>query len=329
MYQILPCQLNAEVPVADRDRPISVGELIARRHREANLPGLRGDRFRLALIIEGGSARGVYSHGMVAAIEELGILPSFDAVYGASAGALSAAWLLCGRARRAKSAWAPEIVNRVITPARALRGGVVVDTDYLVHTVYERIVPMDFPAILANPVTFHPIATDADTGAAADLHAELTDPGSIQAALRASTRLPILAGRPVHLGGRRFVDAGLSEAVPVHTARTQGATHLLVLRTRRDDETVSRPSALENLIVERFLARSAPGALPAWRTRVQRHRDDDRDFASDPAVLQIRPPRGAPDIGRIDRGATRLQEALTLGHAAAARALSPYSTLML
>ncbi|APA96881.1 hypothetical protein NS506_02821 [Nocardia seriolae] len=308
----------------DHDRTLGVGELIARRHREGSLPGQQSDAHRLALVIEGGSSRGAYSHGMAMAIEELGVLPCFDAVYGASAGALNAAWLLCGRAVDARRAWNPEVINRVIDPVRALRGGRVVDTEYLVHTVYERLVPMDFPAILANAITFHPIATDADTGAAVDLHPELSDPHSVQVALKASTCLPILAGRPVPIGARRFVDAGLSESVPVRTALTQGATRVLVLRTRRDGETMRPPSALETRVVARFLSRHAPGTVEPWLSRVRRHHEDERDFGSDPAVLQIRPPHSAPDIGRIARDPDVLREALTLGRAVTARTLAAY-----
>jgi hypothetical protein len=35
---------------------------------------------------------------MTITIKQVGLLPLFDAVYGSSAGALNAAWLLCGRA---------------------------------------------------------------------------------------------------------------------------------------------------------------------------------------------------------------------------------------
>ncbi|MRH88220.1 patatin family protein [Nocardia sp. SYP-A9097] len=313
----------------EQDHALGVGELIARRHREESAPGARTDGHRLALVIEGGSSRGAFSHGMAMAIEELGVLPCFDAVYGASAGALNGAWLLCGRAVHSERAWHPEVINRVISPMRALRGGRVVDTEYLVHTVYERIVPMDFPAILANPVTFHPIATDADTGEAVDLHSGLSDSASVQAALRASTCLPILAGRPVRIGGRRYVDAGLSESVPIRTALAQGATRVLVLRTRREDEIVRPPSTLESRVVSRFLARHAPGTVGPWRTRVQQHHRDEADFATDPAILQIRPPHSAPDIGRVDRDPAVLREALGLGRAVTARTLAAYLTPML
>ncbi|WP_330178862.1 patatin family protein [Nocardia sp. NBC_01503] len=311
------------------DHTLGVGELIAHRHRADSTPGARTDGHRLALVIEGGSSRGAYSHGMAMAIEELGVLHCFDAVYGASAGALNGAWLLCGRAVHSERAWHPEVINRVISPVRALRGGRVVDTEYLVHTVYERIVPMDFPAILANPVTFHPIATDADTGAAVDLHDELSDSASVQAALRASTCLPILAGRPVRIGARRFVDAGLSESVPIRTALTQGATRVLVLRTRREDEIMRPPSTVESRVVARYLARHAPGTVDPWLTRVRQHHRDEEDFATDPAVLQIRPPGSAPAIGRTNRDPALLREALTLGRAVTARTLATYLTPML
>src|SRR5690348_17439464 len=43
---------------------------------------------------------------------------------------------------------------------RALRRRPVVDTRFLVHTVYTEIVLMGFQEILDSPVEFHPLATD-------------------------------------------------------------------------------------------------------------------------------------------------------------------------
>lgn len=303
---------------------VDVGQLIAQRHLDGSVPGQRTDGARLALVIEGGSSRGAYSHGMVMALEELGVTPCFDAVYGASAGALNGAWLLCGRAVNARRAWHPTVINRVISPTRALRGGPVVDTHFLVHSVYERIVPMDFPAILANPVTFHPIATDTADGTAVDLRPFISDVPTLQQALRATTCLPILAGRSVRLGDRRYVDAGLSESVPVRTAFAQGATHALVLRTRRADETHNAPSRLESRVVASFLARHAPGTVDSWMIRTETHNREEVEMAANPAILQIRPPAGAPAIGRIGRDASIIQKALDLGRAATTTVLGAY-----
>jgi predicted patatin/cPLA2 family phospholipase len=140
------------------------------------------------------------------------MVPKINAVYGSSAGALNAAWLLCGRAESTMHAWWDRaIMETTINPRRVLRGRPVVDTRYLVHTVYTEIMPMGFQEILDSPVEFHPIATDALTGEAVDLHDQIRDQASLQATLRATAAMPLLAGEPVKINGRPFVDAGLSE----------------------------------------------------------------------------------------------------------------------
>ena len=290
---------------------------------EGSRPGARTDGARLVLLIEGGSSRGAYSSGMTLAFEELGLLECFDAVYGSSAGALNAAWLLCRRARQSVRAWwDPSVMRKVIAPRRALRGGPVVDTRHLVHHVYEHVFPMGFAEILASPVTFHPLATDALTGRSTDLHPYLIDVPTLQLALRASTCLPVLAGPPVTIGASSYLDAGVAESVPIHTALAQGATHVVCLRTRREDEVVGAPGALERRIVGRYLSRNAPGALEVWMSRQRRRAQEEEALAGHPAVLQIRPPAGALVLGRVERDSAVLRRAVDDGLAQAVAALA-------
>ena len=129
--------------VYKRDVANAVLQLMRERTRQGSTPRRRSDDARLVLLVEGGSSRGAYSSGMTIAIEQLGLLPLFDAVYGSSAGALNAAWLLCGRAKSTMHAWwDPKIMGATIDPRRALRRQPVVDTRFLVHTVYTEIMPM-------------------------------------------------------------------------------------------------------------------------------------------------------------------------------------------
>ncbi|PWW64370.1 patatin-like phospholipase family protein [Actinokineospora spheciospongiae] len=285
--------------------------------------GGRVDGHRLALAVEGGGSRGAFSGGMVVALAELGYAACFDAVFGSSAGALNGAWFLAGQARPDVMAWDdPAVIRRVTNPWRALRLGPVVDTTHLVQVVYETI-PMDFAAILANPTTFHPLATDTATGAATDLHPLVTDQRTLQLALRASTGLPLLSGPPVRLGGRTFIDAGLAEAIPFRTPLARGFTDVLVLRTRQTGWTAGPPSRLEGRVVSRYLDRVAPGALSSWEGRAARQEADDRDLATDPAVLEVRPAAGAPEVGRLTRDTALLTRAVAAGREAVLRVLSP------
>ncbi|MGI5128766.1 patatin-like phospholipase family protein [Pseudonocardia sp. CA-107938] len=296
----------------------NVVQVLRERMRQGSIPGHRSDDARVVLLVEGGSSRGAYSSGMTVAIEQLGLLPAFDAVYGSSAGALNGAWLLCGRAERTQHAWwTPSIMRGTIDPVRTLRRRPIVDTQFLVHTVYTEIMPMGFAEILANPVEFHPMATDARTGRPVDLHDAIHDRASLQTALRASTAMPVLAGDPVELGGHRLIDAGVSAAIPVQTALEQGATHIVALRTRRSDELVSAPSRPERLVLSRWFARHAPGAFETWLRREAGRAEEDDLLAAHPAALEIRPPLGSPRIGRTERRPQPLRAAVDVGRQAA------------
>ena len=301
----------------------TVLDILARRRAHESIPGARRDDHRVALVIEGGGSRATYSTGMVGVIHELGLTSCFDAVYGSSAGALNGAWLLCGRTPQAMAGWtAPGVMRRVMDTRRAFRGRPIVDLDYLINELYTHLWPIDFTAVLANPVSLHPLGTDAADGRAVDLTALIRDVGTFKDALRASSCLPVMAGPPVELGaGRRFLDGGVAEPVPVRTALADGATHVLVLRTRRLDQPSKPPSSLGDRVTTRWFRRHAPGALPAWNSRPERTARDERFLAGLPGVLQIRPPLGSPSVSRIATDPGLLGSAVAIGHAAASAVL--------
>ncbi|MFI6997913.1 patatin family protein [Nocardia sp. NPDC050175] len=298
--------------------------VVAEMIRARRTAGSRADGNRLVLVVEGGGSRGVYSSGMVSALEELGFGAVFDAVYGTSAGAINGAWLLGGRAMSGMRSWTdPAIMRRAIDPSRMMRGRPAFDLRYLVHQVYDGIEGMNFPAILANPTTFHPIATDIRTGRAVDLHPHIVDKRTLMRALRASAGLPILAGPPVPLGDAQYFDGGLTETVPIRTAVRGGATHALVLRTRRIDEQRPPASLLHRVVGGGYLRATAPGAYRAWIRRPHQQAIEDRALAElGDAVLQVHPPLGSPDIDSAARDTTLLTEALEIGRRAVHAVLS-------
>ncbi len=177
--------------------------------------------------------RGTVSAGMALALHELGVASAFDAVYGSSAGAITGAWLLSSTPEGLRG-WAdPDYAKTLIRWSSLLRGRPVVDVHTLVEVVYQTEFPMDFDSVLASPIEYHPLGTDAETGESTDLRPMIAGPVELRLALRASASLPFLAGPPGELGGRRFYDAGVAESIPFRTPLAQGATHVLLLRSRR------------------------------------------------------------------------------------------------
>src|SRR3954468_21521318 len=237
---------------------------------------------RIALVIEGGGMRGAVSGGMALALDELGLSQAFDAAYGSSAGTLNAMWLVSGRVRDGIPTWTdPALVHELISRRRALlRRGPVVDVRRLVEERYEQLSPGLFDAVLAGSTELHPIATAVDTGEAVDLHAEIADGQTLRLALRASAALPVRAGPRVELDGRRLIDAGLSAAIPFRAALADGATHVLVLRSRRAGETAQPPGRIAGLLTGRLLRRIDPAMERAFLTRAEREGEDEKVLAA-------------------------------------------------
>ena len=307
----------------------AVLELIAARAASGSTPEARDDEARLALAIEGGGMRGAITGGMALAIDKLGLVHVFDDVYGASAGTLNAAWLLSGAARRGISTWSdPDLRTASTRRGNLLRGRPIVDSSFLTDVVYEKLAPMPFDRILEGNVRFHPLATDAATGASTDLGPMITDRPTLKLALRASTALPLLSGRPVEIGGRRFFDAGIAESIPYATAAAQGATHVLVLRSRRYGEQESANSGRSGRLIARYLSRHSPELAAAFLDRRERLLRDDllldrteRDPASAPAVMSLRPPEGTPSISRLEKDQDLVLAGLAAGEQVAADTL--------
>ena len=180
------------------------------------------------------------------------------------------------------------------------------DVRALIEDLYQTTFPMDFAAVLASPVEFHPLATDAATGQSTDLRPLCGSPAELRLALRASAALPLLAGPPVQLDGRRFYDAGLSESVPYRTALAQGATHVLVLRSRREPAAAAAaaqaageaaattpdgrgPARSARVLARTALRRETPALRAAFLGRDTRLADDDRRLADYQSALPPEP----------------------------------------
>jgi predicted acylesterase/phospholipase RssA len=321
--------------------------VIDERVRSGSRPGHRADPYRIALSIEGGGMRGTVSAGMALALHELGLVPALDAVYGASAGAITGAWLLSSTPEGLRG-WAdPDYARTLIRWSALLRGRPVVDVRTLVEVVYQTEFPMDFDSVLASPVEYHPLGTDAETGESTDLRPLIADPVELRLALRASASLPFLAGPPVELRGRRFYDAGITESVPFRTPLAQGATHVLVLRSRRplatDPALGPDPDGLDGLDGATALAPLPPSrsirmlnrttlrneSLALRTAMLTRHARGAADVAGILAMeaagkaLMIYPPASTPPVSRLTTDSRLLAGALESGREAAREVFTP------
>jgi hypothetical protein len=130
--------------------------------------------------------------------------------------------------------------------------------------------------------------------------------------------------------------ANLHPRVPYRTALAQGATHILVLRSRRDPRPAPDgrgPARSARLIARTALRRETLALRTAFLTRDARLARDDQVLAQyqsgsePPWVFSIRPPSGSPEVSRLATDGPLLHAAFEAGlsatHSAFHGELSP------
>lgn len=212
--------------------------------------------------------RGVVSAGMVLALEQLGLLSCFDAVYGSSAGAMNGAYFVAGQAAYGTTIYYENINNRqFIDFLRLVRGRPIVDLDFLVDNVMAREKPLDTGRVIRSPVPLIAVATDAITGERTALR-DFANAADLLHALRASASMPVVAGSPYPYRDGRYCDALITESIPVPIAEADGHSHILVLLTRPYDGRPRKLSLIERFVIAKQLRRISPHLASRYLARV-------------------------------------------------------------
>lgn len=268
--------------------------------------------------------RAAYANGVLAAFEDAGRKDSdapsarpmesealhFDAVYGTSAGGALAAWFSAGQARFALSTWDYVADRRILSYRRWASGrGPLLDHDKMFAIIYEAERPLDTAAVQRAPWPVYVTVTDADSGAV-----EYHDirKGPVLAWLRATGRLPLAAGDPVEIDGRRWLDGGIVDPIPVRRAIADGAKEVVVILNRPRGERKKEPPVSSWLVGKRY---------PHLRSHVdahhQHHNDAVRLAENPPPGVHIEIIRPARDTGvrRFTRDMKPLRRAMAMGEA--------------
>jgi len=296
--------------------------LLLERARAGSVPGRRADPHVVCLAVEGGGMRGAVSAGMCLVLEEAGLIPSFDRIYGCSSGALAGCFAAAGQAALWATSFEDAACRAFIDPLRALRRRPVLDLGFLFDTVIARRRPLAADSLAGGPELRALAVSQGD--AELRVLAGFDDAADALAAVRASCTIPLLAGAPPRYRGEPLVDGGLLEPIPYRTALHEGASHVLVLRSRSAGfRTRTRIRATELAV-----ARAHPQLAPLLRTchaRYNEHAAELEALAQDPGacgvVTQVTAPAGARLVGRLSIDAGRIADSLRVGADSMAAAL--------
>src|SRR3954469_241502 len=173
-----------------------VVEVLRTRREQGSRPAERSDPHRLALVLEGGSMRGVVSAGMSAAMERMGLARCFDLVVGSSAGALNGAALIGGVARAGVAMYHGVLASRAfVNPARLLVGRPALDVRFVLAHADADLDAGRHERTLRSPIELHCVALDADSGEPTTFSG-MRDAEELADVMLATTRMPWIGGEP-------------------------------------------------------------------------------------------------------------------------------------
>lgn len=187
-----------------------------------------GQENRTGLVLEGGAMRGIYTAGVLDVFAENGL--HFDGVLGVSAGALHGCSFVSGQKGRSiryykkyRNDW------RFMSFQSLIRTGDIVGRKFCYHDIPERLDPYDYEAFHKSGTDFYVGCSNLETGKPEYL--QVTDMLGQVDLLRASASMPYVS-RVVHYQGKKLLDGGCTDSIPVTAFRKMGYSRTVVVLTR-------------------------------------------------------------------------------------------------
>lgn len=265
------------------------------------------------LVLEGGGMRGLFTAGVMDEMMENDI--PFEGIVGVSAGATFGCNYKSkqpGRILRYNVRFKDE--PRYMGLRSFLKTGDWVGAEFAYHILPMELDPVDLDAYNNNPMEFHVVCTDADTGEAVYRQLPIMDDHEIDW-IRASASLPMVS-RPVELDNRRLLDGGMADSIPLEYFQKQGFERNVVVLTQPKGFKKSRQKGMA--LCKLFL-RGLPKIVDALSNRhlmYNRELDyiDEQERLGN--TLLIYPEDELP-IGRIEQDEAKMRNVYQMGRDAA------------
>ncbi len=221
----------------------------------------------VAFVFSGGASLGSIQVGMLRALEEEGIAP--DAVFGASVGAMNAAFVAGGGTSEELASIWRGLNGREMFPIRlalGLRAFLGQSNHFVPNSGVRRVLNRHLPfrRLEDAPIPLSVQTTDALTGDEVVLSS-----GPTVEAILASIALPGVFP-PVTIDDRTLIDGGIANNTPINTAIAAGATEVWVLSTGYSCGVAEMPTsglgfmlhAVALLVQQRLVAETSKANYP-------------------------------------------------------------------
>ena len=267
------------------------------------------NRPKLGLVLEGGAMRGLYTAGVLDVLLEQGIRA--DGVIGVSAGTVHGVSYVSGQDGRSIRYYERyRNDKRFMGLYPLLTTGDIVDKKFCYEDIPWRLDPFDNDAFVRADIPFYVTCTNVETGKAEYIRCTDFQGTDAMEYLRAGASMPLVS-RIVKVGGKKLLDGGVADSIPLAAFRRMGYEKNIVVLTRaagyRKKPAMLLPFRLRYQRYPAFVA-----AMARRHLVYNREVDDAECGAADGSVLLLRPSTDLA-VSRTEHDVKKLRRLYELG----------------
>lgn len=262
---------------------------------------------KTGLVLEGGAMRGIYTAGVLDSFLDHDV--QVDGILGVSAGACFGCNLFSGqrgRALRYNQRFMGDPRN--VSLRSLITTGDIINREFAYHTIPTQYDIFDEAAFEKHGGEYWVVVTNVETGEAEymQMHHLLAD---IEM-MRASASMPFCS-RMVEIGGKKYLDGGIADSIPVRKALTMGFDRVIVVLTQ--------PASYRKGPMNKALIRAYYRKYPnLCRTLMERHErynaqaEEVRRLEEEGRIFVIRP-KAPLNIRRLEKNPEELARVHGIG----------------
>ena len=271
------------------------------------------------LVLEGGAMRGLFTAGIIDVMMEHDVWP--DTLVGVSAGAAFGCNMKSrqiGRAIRYNMRFAKD--GRYSGWHSLFTTGNYFNAEFAYHTMPTILDRFDDETFNNNPMDFYVVCTDVETGEAVYKKLEKSESATYDW-IRASASMPLLS-KVVELEGRKLLDGGVADSIPLAFSERMGCNRNVVILTQPAGYQKSHNPLMPLM---RIALRCYPKMIEAMDNRhlmYNKELEYVREAERQGRCLVIRPDEKIP-IGHVSHDPDEMHRVYDIGRSVGQRMLSP------
>lgn len=264
------------------------------------------NRNKVALVLEGGALRGLYTAGVLDVFMRNDI--KVDAIFAVSAGALfgiNYKSKQIGRALRYNLKYAKD--KRYMGLYSLITTGDVMNREFCFKKLVYELDPWDFETYNKSDVEFYAVVTNVETGKAE--YIEIKDGEKDLEYLRASGSMPFVSNL-VEINGNKYLDGAVSDPIPLKKALDMGYEKIIVVQTRPADFTKRKSFMPYGLVYRKYpdFVKTAKNSFKNYNETlnlIKKYEDDGK-------IIVLRPSKKIK-MRRVEKNLNKLQAIYDVG----------------